>query len=74
MSGQPSPLFKNAKTNAPTRLFYTDLKEKDEVQEQESKLGSYVQGLNNKIDYAKWKQDLVLKYNYLPIKRITDKI
>jgi hypothetical protein len=25
-------------------------------------------------DYAKWKQDLVLKYNYMPMKRMTEKV
>lgn len=30
--------------------------------------------MHEKIDYAKWKQQLVLKYNYLPMKRIADKI
>lgn len=30
--------------------------------------------LDNKLDYAKWKQGLVLKYNYMPMKRITEKV
>lgn len=30
--------------------------------------------MDKKIDYAKWKQDLVLKYNYMPMKRMTEKV
>lgn len=34
----------------------------------------YVEDLESKIEYAKWKQSLVLKFNYMPMKRITEKI
>lgn len=37
-------------------------------------LTKYVDNLESKIDYAKWKQNLVLKYNYMPLKRITEKV
>lgn len=57
-----------------SKAFYTDVKERSEIEEEEHKLHRYVENMNSKIDYAKWKQELVLKYNYLPMKRITDKI
>lgn len=44
------------------------------MEQQEGKLNRYVDNISQKIDYAKWKQELVLKYNYLPMKRIGDKI
>ena len=58
----------------PPKAFYTDVKEKTEMEQQEGKLKKYVDNLNKKIDYAKWKQSLVLQYNYLPMKRITEKV
>jgi hypothetical protein len=33
-----------------------------------------VNALESKLDYAKWKQGLVLKYNYMPMKRIAEKV
>lgn len=71
-----SPTNKNrSKDNIPaTKIFYTDLKETNEMGEQQNKLKKYVDNLNNKIDYAKWKQTLILQYNYLPLKRITQKV
>ena len=56
------------------KVFYTDIKEKSEIEREEGRLHKYVDNMHNKIDYAKWKQELVLKYNYLPMKRLTDKI
>ena len=59
-------------TNTPSApAFYTDLKEGDE---NAGKLRRYVNALENKLDYAKWKQGLVLKYNYMPMKRIAEKV
>lgn len=37
---------------------------------QENPLRSYVNVLESKLDYAKWKQDLVLNYNYMPLANI----
>ena len=37
-------------------------------------MSSYVENLSRKLDYANWKQSLVLQYNYLPMKRITQKV
>lgn len=37
---------------------------------EDSGLRAYVNKLQNKIDYAKWKQKLVLNYNYLPLSNI----
>ena len=44
------------------------------MDEQGGKLSNYVDNLSKKLDYAKWKQTLVLQYNYLPMKRITEKV
>ena len=44
------------------------------MDEQGGKLSVYVDNLSKKLDYAKWKQSLVLQYNYLPMKRITEKV
>lgn len=54
-----------------SRAFYTDIQERDE---NAANLNSYVTNLNSKLDYAKWKQDLVLKFNYMPMKRIAERI
>lgn len=51
--------------------FCTDLHEGDE---NAGHLRKYVNNLDSKIDYAKWKQNLVLKYNYMPMKRIMEKV
>jgi hypothetical protein len=45
-----------------------------EGEESAANLARYVNDLESKIDYAKWKQSLVLKFNYMPMKRITEKI
>lgn len=37
-------------------------------------LRAYVDQLDSKINYAKWKQNLVLTYNYLPLSTISDKL
>lgn len=37
-------------------------------------LRSYVDKLDNKIGYAKWKQNLVLRYNYMPLAMVGDSI
>jgi hypothetical protein len=71
-----SELVKNHKSIGPNtqplaRAFYTDIQERDE---NATNLNSYVANLNSKLDYAKWKQDLVLKFNYMPMKRIADRI
>ena len=58
----------------PPKAFYTDIKEKTEMERQEGHLTKYVDNLHSKLDYAKWKQSLVLQYNYLPMKRITEKV
>lgn len=50
--------------------FYTDLTDRNE----EFNIRNYVNSLDDKIDYAKWKQDLVLNYNYMPLKNIKEKI
>jgi hypothetical protein len=55
----------------PPSAFYTDLQEGDE---DAGRLRRYVNALESKLDYAKWKQSLVLKYNYMPMKRITEKV
>jgi hypothetical protein len=54
--------------NNQEKAFYTDIVSKEPVT---NDLTKYVDNLDNKIDYAKWKQNLVLKFNYMPIKRIT---
>ena len=41
---------------------------------EENRLRQYVDHLNDKVDYAKWKQDLILNYNYMPLKTIKEKI
>lgn len=51
--------------------FCTELQEGDE---NAGHLRRYVNNLDSKIDYAKWKQSLVLKYNYMPMKRIMEKV
>ena len=53
------------------KTFFTDVKPVDPHQ---SGLRKYVDNLENKIDYAKWKQRTVLEFNYLPIKRIAEKV
>jgi hypothetical protein len=58
----------------PPKTFFTDIKERREMDQHESSLRKYVDNLHNKLDYAKWKQSLVLQYNYLPMKRITEKV
>jgi uncharacterized protein (UPF0332 family) len=73
MAEEPILLRQSSHSGVP-KAFYTDLKERGEVEQQEGKLNRYVDNINQKIDYAKWKQELVLKYNYLPMKRIGDKI
>ena len=40
----------------------------------EHKLRNYIDNIHDKINYAKWKQDLILSYNYMPLKNIKDKI
>ena len=50
--------------------YLTDFTDKIEP----DKLRSYVDNLDSKIDYAKWKQALVLKYNYMPLENIKEKI
>ena len=40
----------------------------------DSGLRKYVENLESKLDYAKWKQKIVLEFNYLPIKRIAEKV
>ena len=50
--------------------YLTDIIEKNE----ETKLRQYVDRLENKIGYAKWKQSLVLNYNYMPLQNIKEKI
>ena len=49
-----------------TTPFYTQPLDKTD----QLKLRKYVDNLNDKIDYAKWKQELVLNYNYMPLKTI----
>lgn len=58
-------------SSTPSSAFYTDVQEGDE---NAGKLRRYVNALESKLDYAKWKQSLVLKYNYMPMKRITEKV
>ena len=41
---------------------------------QKNPLQKYVDNLNEKLDYAKWKQNLVLNFNYMPLKNIKEKI
>ena len=36
----------------------------------QKKLKLYVDNLNSKLDFAKWKQSLLLKYNYVPFDMI----
>lgn len=37
-------------------------------------LQSYVDSLGKRIDSAKWKQNLILMYNYMPLTIIQDKM
>ena len=47
-------------------IYLTDL----QPQPKHSSLHHYVDKLDSKIDYAKWKQSLVLSYNYMPLQSI----
>lgn len=38
------------------------------------KLRSYVDNLERKILSAKWKQNLVLTYNYMPLENVKEKL
>jgi len=61
----------STRTQPISSAFYTDIQERDESA---AHLNRYVANLDSKLDYAKWKQDLVLKFNYMPLKRITERI
>lgn len=50
--------------------YITDLADRTE----QDTLRRYVDKLDSKIDYAKWKQSLVLSYNYMPLQSIKEKI
>lgn len=50
--------------------YLTDVWERPD----ENNLRKYVDKLDSKIDYAKWKQSLVLSYNYMPLQTIREKI
>ena len=56
MSEEEQSLKKNGSKAIGNRVFYTDINEKSEIEKEESKLHRYVDHINNKIDYAKWKQ------------------
>jgi hypothetical protein len=36
-------------------------------------LGTYIDNFDNRLKYAKWKQELVLMYNYEPLASIVKK-
>lgn len=40
----------------------------------DNSLREYVNVINTKLDYAKWKQNLVLSYNYMPLANIQEKL
>jgi hypothetical protein len=57
------------------KAFYTDIPrgEFDAVIEHNKKLGKYIDKFDSRLTYAKWKQDLVLMYNYEPLTSIVKK-
>lgn len=45
------------------QAYLTEAKDRDF----KTKMMSYVNSIENKIERAKWKQNLILTYNYIPL-------